>query len=74
MTGTTSLPQVPPLGDVRVTDAVFGQQSDLYKNATKHLKAENRLSTALVRHSVVLGRIQDNVRSSGSGSDSGFVR
>ena len=53
--------QVPPLEAVRVTDAVFGQQSELYKNASKHLKAESRLSTALVRHSVVLGRIQDNV-------------
>ena len=54
--------KIPPLGAVRVTDAVFGEQSDLYKNATKHLKAESRLSTALVRHNVVLGRIQANVK------------
>ena len=53
---------VPPLADVKPTDAIFGTQSPLYKNASRYTAEKNKLSNALVRHNVVMSRIDDNVR------------
>ena len=57
-----SMLPVPPLADVKPTDAIFGSQSPLYKNASRYTAEKNKLSKTLVRHNVMMARIDDNVK------------
>ena len=58
-------PGPPIIPTVVPTDAVFGAQAELYKNATKHMNNGAKISKNMknvVLHNVMLRNIDDNVR------------